>query len=67
MTLGSFISVLNNIDILIMATDGSGKTKTIYEGESRFYRMCEDEGYLHILFIAPHKCISGGIFIMVEG
>lgn len=67
MTLGELLSVMNNMDIHIMALDNKYHATTIYEGESRFYRMSEDEGYLKILFVAPHRYRSGTVFIMAEG
>lgn len=67
MTLGDLISVLNCIDITIMENDNeSGEITPLFEGKSDYFRMSEMESFMNVLFIAPHRFRSGGIFVMVE-
>lgn len=67
MTLGDLMSVLNCIDITIMENDNdSGEITPLFEGKSDYFRMSEMESHMNVMFIAPHRFLSDGIFVMVE-
>lgn len=67
MALGEFIRVIRNTDICIMTScnDESGH-RVIYDGESRFFRISDNEEDMRILYITPHRENVRKLFIMVE-
>lgn len=40
--------------------------RVIYDGESRFFRISDNEEEMRILYITPHRDDISKLFIMVE-
>lgn len=66
MILGELIDVLYCMDIKIMQLGKSGEPAPIYEGKSSYFRMNDYEANLSVMWVAPHRYLCGGLFIMVE-
>lgn len=66
MYLGDLVGILRNILIHIMVKDSETYYRTLYEGNSKFFRIEEYEKILHVLYIAPHRENNGELFILCE-
>lgn len=66
MTLYELITKLINIPITVMCNKGDGNYSLIYRGESRFFRMNEQECNMWVHHITPHRENSKELFILVE-
>ena len=66
MTLRDLLAVVHYMDIKIMSLGENGEAIPIYEGRSNYFRMNDYEAKLEVLWIAPDRYVSGGLFVMVE-
>lgn len=66
MVLYELISKITNIPITVMCKKDDNNYTLVYRGDSRFFRMNEQESGMWVHHIAPHRENSNELFILVE-